>query len=344
MFNKKKTSSVAISNGNSETGNRFGGSGFTDFIHPINGIEKWKPSAGVNKIDIIPYNASKTHPFVITGQVEEGDCFYSLDIFVHRNIGPSRSAYLCLKQFGKRCPLCEEGSRLRNLGTEDGDKAAKALWANRRVIYLVHDLLNNKYGYWDTGFKSVQQKIAALSNFEVDENTGAKVDVFDWEEGRTIQFIGTEKVFNGNKYIEPDGFNFVKRHPLSDEVLNHSVDLSSALNFPEEETLEKILAGDFSAQGSQNSYQQPAQIKQEDPKPVEINTSSTIDDKISDAMSAPVSSQPQQQAPSQPVAPQTVQASAPAAHVCPHGYEWGSADDHPECSKCDPKIWEDCVG
>ncbi len=348
MFNKKKTSPVAISSGNSEFGNRFGGAGFTDFIHSMNGIEKWKPSAGINKIDIIPYNASKTHPFVVTGQVEEGDCFYSLEIFVHKNIGPSRSAYPCLKQFGKRCPFCDEGQRLRNLGTEAGDAGAKALYASRRIVYIIHDLINNKYGYWDTGFKSVQQKIAALSQFEVEN--GAKIDVFDWEEGRTIQFVGTEKVFNGNKFIEPDGFNFAKRPPLSDEVLSHSIDPSTMLNMADEATLERLLAGDFTA--NQNTAQASAPVQQS--APVEVHTQpvqthvqqpapqpvQTIDDKISNAMSA---STPQPQAaPVQPA--QTTQPVQTGAHVCPHGYQWGTADTHPECTKCDSQIWENCIG
>lgn len=348
MFNKKKTSPVALSNGNSETGNRFGGSGFTDFIRPVNGIERWKPSAGINKIDIIPYNASKTHPFVITGQVEEGDCFYSLEVFVHKNIGPSRSSYPCLKQFGKRCPFCEEGQRLRGLGTEAGDAGAKALWASRRIVYIVHDLMNNKYGYWDTGFKSVQQKIAALSQFEVEN--GAKIDVFDWEEGRTIQFVGTEKVFNGNKFIEPDGFNFAKRPPLDDEVLSHSIDPSTMLNISDEAALERILAGDFSAQPSSQPVQSapvqsaPVRIQQtvQNVQPVSQPVQApvqpqTIDDKISNAMSAPAPQNPQT----------SVQQASPVqagGHVCPHGYQWGTADTHPECTKCDSKLWEDCIG
>jgi hypothetical protein len=346
MFTKKKTSPVAISSGNSETGNRFGGTGFTDFIHSLNGIEKWKPSVGVNKIDVIPYNASKSHPFVVTGQVEEGDCFYSLELFVHKNVGPSRSSYVCLKQFGKRCPLCEEGLRLRGLGTEAGDAGAKALYASRRIIYIVHDLINNKYGYWDTGFKSVQQKIAALSQFEVEN--GSKIDVFDWEEGRTIQFIGTEKVFNGSKYVEPDGFNFAKRQPLSDEVLSHSIDPSTMINISDEASLEKLLAGDFSTATpsvSETVSQPSVQSAPVAQSPAPEVPSKTIDDAVSEEMSKPVQPAPvASEAPVQP-APVAAQAQAPqGSHVCPHGYQWGTADSHPECSKCNPKIWEDCIG
>ena len=157
MFQKKKISSVAHQIGADEQGNRYGGNGFQDFISP-KGLDKWKPQVGPNKIDIIPYNATKSHPLVITGQMEEGDGLYSLDVYVHRGIGPARKNIPCLKQFGKNCPLCNEANRLKNLGTDESSKLSSELYAKRRVVYVVHDLVNDKYGYWDTGYKTVEQK------------------------------------------------------------------------------------------------------------------------------------------------------------------------------------------
>ena len=335
MFNKaKKQSAKAAELSNSETGNRYGGAGFRDFISPANGLEKWKPSAGINKIDIIPYNASPKHPFVVTKQVDEGDTFYFLEVFVHKGVGASQSNHVCLRQFGKRCPVCEEGNRLHNLGTPAGDEASKKLWASRRIIYLVHDLINNKYGYWDTGFKSVQQKLNSLAQFEMDGN-GAKVDVFDWEEGRTIQFVGTEKTFNGNKYIEPDGFNFAKRQPLSDEVLSHSVDLSTMLNVLNEEALEKVLAG-----GSVPSDNTP----QSQPAPAPVQSGNSVAElaaqaqEVDDAVSAEMAAPAKAEAP----APAAQPAPSAGGNVCPFGHKWGDADNHPECGTC--KAWENCIG
>lgn len=336
MFEKKKISKVAHIIGASDQGNRFGGAGFQDFISP-QGLEKWKPAEGVNRIDILPYNATASHPLVVTGQAEVGDGLYSLDIYVHRDIGPSHRHIPCLKQFGKNCPLCNEAARLRNLGTEEGQKASSELYARRRVVYLIHDLGTGKYGYWDTGYKSVEQKLNSAAEFVVDAS-GRKIDVYDWEEGRSVHFMGTAKTFNGNKFVEPDGFGFDPRNPLSDEVLAHSQDLSASLNMVSEEDMEKILAGGVVQ--TQPTQQQPTVQPVPQPASQPAPATDTLNqDLASQAMAAPV----QPAAPAQP-APQQPAQAAPAqadGKVCPCGYNWGEADKHSECATC--KAWENCI-
>lgn len=323
MFQKKPIAKIAHDIGNSEYGNSSGGVNFKDFITP-KGIEKYKPVAGPNKIDIIPYNASANHPLVVSGQCEEGDGLYSLDLYVHKGIGPTKSNIPCLRQFGKQCPLCDEARRLQNLGTDAGKKASSEIYARRRVVYLVHDLVTDKYGWWDTGFKSVEQKINAAASFEVDENTGAKIDIYDWEEGKTIRFMGTEKSWEGHKFIEPDGFGFLPRKPLSEEVLSHSVDLSQFLNMVSEEDMEKIISGQ-AVTPTQNTTQETktAEESYEDIAPSEDN--------LEPVAQKPVET-PKEEAPK----------AAPTGNVCPCGYKWGEADAHDECATC--KVWEKCIG
>ena len=324
MFQKKPIAKIAHDIGNSEYGNSSGGVNFKDFITP-KGIEKYKPVAGPNKIDIIPYNASATHPLVVSGQCEEGDGLYSLDLYVHKGIGPTKSNIPCLRQFGKRCPLCDEARRLQNLGTDAGKKASSEIYARRRVIYLVHDLATDKYGWWDTGFKSVEQKINAAASFEVDENTGAKIDIYDWEEGKTIRFMGTEKSWEGHKFIEPDGFGFLPRKPLSEEVLSHSVDLSQFLNLVSEEDMEKIISGQ-AVTPTQNTTQETkaAEESYEDVAPSEDNL------------------EPVAQKPAETPKEEVAKPAAPTGNVCPCGYKWGEADSHDECATC--TVWEKCIG
>ena len=328
MFTKKKISAVAHEIGASDQGNRFGGAGFQDFISPKN-LERWKPAVGANKIDIIPYNASASHPMVKTNQVNEGECFYSLDIYVHKDIGPAHKNIPCLRQFGQKCPLCEESNRLRNSNRDEDKELSTKLYARRRVVYLVHDLNTGKYGYWDTGFKSVEQKINAAAAFEVDETTGAKIDVMDWEEGKTVRFMGTEKTFNGNKYVEPDGFGFIKRAPLSDEVLDHSIDLSTTLNMVSEEEMERILSGQIV---TSNKSQPVAQT--EEPT---VQESAPSEDPLEPVHTqAPVTTQATTSAPEVKTQPKESQ-----ANTCPCGYNFGEADAHDECATC--PVWEQCI-
>ena len=78
---------------------------------------------------------------------------------------------------------------------------------------------------------SVEKEIMQECSIRADAN-GAKLNVMDWEEGKSIEFYGVEETFNGVKYNKPTRFNFLDRNPLSDNVLNHSVDLSSHFMMP----------------------------------------------------------------------------------------------------------------
>ena len=310
MYEKKKKSVIAIKYAADERGNSHGGAGFKDFLSP-KGLEKWKPSEGINKINVIPYNVTATHPLVVTNQTDVGDVCYSLDVYIHRGVGASQSNVTCLRQFGKRCPLCEEANRLYGLGTDEAKKQASKISGKRRIVYLVQDLNNNKFGWWDTGYNTVEKNIQAIAGFEVDEDTGAKIDVYDVEEGRSIKFIGTKNSFNGHEYIEPGNFSFEPRHPLSEQALSISTDLSQYLNIMSEEDMEKVLAGE---------------------------TVTPTDNSSKEPQSAAVSENLVKEAVKEEVKTET---PAPTGKVCPCGYEWGDADNHPECATC--KVWDKCI-
>lgn len=336
MFQKKPMSAKAYEMGSDPKGNRFGGAGFQDFISPqkIN-LEKWKPSVGRNLIDILPYNATSSHPLVKSGQLMEGDGLYSLDIFVHRGIGPSGKNIPCLKGFGKKCPICDENNRLFNLGTEEAKKQSGALYARRRVVYVVHDLIHDKYGYWDTGYKSVEEKLMKESAFAVDNDTGAKISVMDWEEGMSVEFYGTESEFQGHKFVEVDRFRYVPRKPLSDEVLSHSVDLSTVLNIVSAEDMEKILSGEDVGSKPASDGEKIAEAAEKT-----YSDEAMEDSPKSEPVSKPVESKPEEAKSS--AAPVEEAKPAQSGHSCPFGHGWGEADGHDECATC--KVWEDCIG
>lgn len=329
MFDKRKKISPKVHE-MSASGNRFGGNGFKELISKP-GLEKWKPVAGQNRIDIIPYNATKTHPLVITGQIDEGDALYSLDIMVHPNMGPAQNTLLCLRQYGRRCPICEECSRLMNLGTEEGKADSGKMYARRRIIYLVHDLNTGKFGWWNTGYKAVEQKIYSAASFEMDEN-GNKIDVFDWEEGKTLRFMGQESSFNGHKYVEADGFGFLPRRPLSEEVLSQSDDLSKYLTLTSEEEMERLLTGELPSKAAPASSSNIENVPRAVPEPPADAYGPQPEQ---DTMAMPPVEEKTTQAPAAPIAP---------ANSCPCGHKWGGCDQHDECSSCPTDIWERCLG
>lgn len=321
MFQKKTMNMNAYANGGDQWGNRFGGNNFSDSIDAKSvGLEKWKPSEGENLIDIIPYNATEGHPLVLAGKTEVGDPLYSLDYFVHRGIGPSSANITCLRQFGKDCPLCREKERLKAIGGQDNEKKAQDINAKRRVVYIVHDLKNNKYGYWDTGWKTVEENITKLARVTIDSRTNAPANVFDWENGMSLKFYGDKKKYNGKDYIEPSLFSFVERPPLSDEALSHSVDLSTTIKFTSAEDMEKLISGKAYAVDKGNTSAAPAQNNPAPAKP---------------------ESKPVEAAPAETQPAPTSQPAQTSANSCPCGYNWGEADKHPECASCD--FWEKCL-
>lgn len=355
MFNKKPMSVAAFENGGDQWGNRFGGNSFVDSLDAKKiGLEPWKPQEGENLIDIIPYNATEENPLFLAGKTNVGDTMYSLDYFVHKGIGPSNKNVTCLTQYGQRCPLCDEAKRYKESSKAEDQKKGQDMAAKRRVVYVIHDLKSGKFGYWDTGWKSVEEKIQKLARITIDPNTKAAVNPFDWEHGKTIKFFGEKKKFNNRDFIEPDLFSFVDREPLSDAVLEHSVDLATVIRKTSAEDMEKLLTGRAPSSAPQTSAPttsvtygsaptpNPAVSTGTPPQASASYTTSTdtvppTDNSVSNlaeqAMQAAQGTpQPTQSAPSfdtmQPV------------HNCPHGHKWGEADAHPECGKCD--FWEKC--
>ena len=348
MFNKKPMSQTALSLGRDENGNANGGTSSFKSTFDISKVgdgklEKYKPHLGENRIDIIPFNAGKNHPFVVTGQCQEGDTVYSLDYYVHKNIGPGKQEFVCLKQYGKRCPLCEESYRLwKEAATDEQKESAKEVRNKRRCIYIIHDLIDGKYYYYDVAWYSFEQRVNSRASIRNDPNTGAPINPFDWENGKTIFFKTFKDKWNGTEFnkIDDGSFDLIDRASLSDEVLNHSVDLSEGLIINTEDEMDAALCGKpvVSSAPVQNNTQ-PAQntAPQTEPAPVQNNT----------AASAP-QSEPAAQSSTENLATQAMQAQSSEQNTaqspettCPYGFKWGDADNHPECATC--SAWDRCI-
>ena len=327
MFNKKPMSQTALSLGKDESGNQYGGASNYKSTFDISKVgdgklEKFKPHLGENRIDIIPFNAGPNHPFVVTGQCQEGDTVYSLDYYLHKGIGPNKSDFVCLKQYGKKCPLCDESYRLYKAATNDNEKkAATEIRNKRRCIYLVHDLIDDKYGYYDVAWFSFEKIVNSRASIRNDPNTGAPINPFDWENGKTIFFKTNKDKYNGNDYnkIDEGTFDLIDRAPLSDEVLSHSIDLSAGLVMNTEEEMAAALCGKPVVNQAKQST---APVFQPVEKPVQENVNNS--------------------APQQNVNTAAVQNDS--GNVCPCGYAWGDANanpEHPECVSC--QAWDKCI-
>lgn len=349
MFNKKPMSQTALNLGKDENGNANGGAAYksTFDIKKVGDgtLEQYKPHLGDNKIDIIPFNAGPNHPFVVTGQCEEGDTVYSLDYYVHKGIGPVKQDFVCLKQYNKRCPLCEESYRLYKAATNDEEKkAATAIRNKRRCIYIVHDLIDDKYGYFDVAWFSFEKLVNSRASVEA--SVDGEVNPFDWESGRTIFFKTKKDNYEGHDFnkIDEGTFMLIARKPLSDDVLNHSVDLSAGLIMNTEDEMDAALCG-------KPVVSQPAQSDAVQNSAPQTQATSTQSTQTADLASQAIAAQttPTQQTPSfDNMAPaqatQQAETTTSDAHVCPFGHKWGDANNQPEpveCATC--QAWVECI-
>ena len=356
MFNKKPMSQTALNLGKDENGNANGGAANYKSTFDVTKVgdgklERFKPHLGENRIDIIPFNAGKNHPFVVSGQCQEGDTVYSLDYYVHKGIGPAKQDFVCLKQYGQRCPLCEESYRLYKAATSDEEKkAATAIRNKRRCIYIVHDLIDNKIGYYDVAWFSFEKLVNSRASIRNDPATGAPINPFDWENGKTIFFKTFKDKYEGSEFnkIDEGSFDLIDRAPLSDDVLNYSVDLSAGLIMDTEEAMDAALCGKpvvSSAPAQNNAAQntQPTQntAPQTEPAPVQNTQTADLASQAMAAQSAPAQTAPANN--TTPAQSTSTQAQSPE-RTCPCGHNWGDANNQPEppeCATC--HVWDKCI-
>ena len=348
MFNKKPMSQTALNLGKDENGNANGGAANYKSTFDITKVgdgklEKFKPHLGENRIDIIPFNAGKNHPFVVSGQCQEGDTVYSLDYYVHKGIGPAKQDFVCLKQYGQRCPLCEESYRLYKAATSDEEKkAATAIRNKRRCIYIVHDLIDNKIGYYDVAWFSFEKLVNSRASIRNDPVTGAPINPFDWENGKTIFFKTFKDKYEGSEFNKFDegSFDLIDRAPLSDEVLNHSVDLSAGLIVNTEDEMDAALCGKpvVSSTPVQNTAPTSNVTPQTETAPTQTS------ENLPNQTATPTQQTPSfdNMAPAQ--ATQQTESTTSTTHTCPFGHQWGDANNQPEpveCATC--QAWVECI-
>ena len=204
-------------------------------------ISFFSPQEGKNRINIIPYEIkTKNHPLVKRGEFAIGDKDYVMDIFTHRNVGPTEATVLCLKgTYGKPCPICELSAKFRSEGKE---KEANELKSGRRVFYNIEDCKEpGKLKIFETSHYLFEKELIDEAR---DDEEGGFVDFADPEEGKEIKFRASEVQKGQMKYKEFKSFSFEDRdEPISDELLDSAISFDEIMIVPTYEDVEKILYG-----------------------------------------------------------------------------------------------------
>lgn len=192
-----------------------------------------EPKEGDVGIDIIPYLASANH-----FQAEEGEPVYKLEVWVHQRVGPEKGDYVCLRNFGEECPLCE--ARYREMAEESPRQdVVDGLKGSQRAIYnvvIVSDSKEEDKGVqiWTSSTYLGEQNFQKTAK---NRKTGEKIPFSCPDTGRTIWFT-----VQGSKFSkEFAGITLEERpEPISDAILDDVFILEDCLVIPKESDLEKI--------------------------------------------------------------------------------------------------------
>jgi hypothetical protein len=173
---------------------------------------------------------------------------YGYRIWVHNNVGPKDQRYLCLRENPtsphKRCPICEELSRLGPRATTED---RQLLSPREAVLYYIIDREKPKEGVqvWMVS-PTAEAQIAAQT---VDKRRGNVLNIIDPDDGYDLSFMRQGTTKNKTRYL---GYK-VDRDPSplseSERSYNRWLDeiserpLPSLLNFYTPDQIEEELYG-----------------------------------------------------------------------------------------------------
>lgn len=201
---------------------------------------KFTPEGGQNYIRILPPTWEDAEHF-------------GFDYYLHSNVGPDNSQYLCLERNAEvaqlhgveagKCPVCEER---RSLEREGATEEANVLKAAHRVGVWIIDRNNEKDGpkFWDMSW-TMDKDIAAL---QINKRTGEALLIDDPDHGYDFEFVREGKGLN-TRYI---GKQISRQEsPISDDdrqqeawlefITNHPI--PDVLNFYSYDHIAKVFSG-----------------------------------------------------------------------------------------------------
>jgi len=210
------------------------GGGFITIFRDDLNLPIWKePKEGDVGIDIIPYIASANHP-----QAKECAPVYKLELWVHTRVGPEKGDYVCLRNFGQECPLCQ--ARYDELASANPrKKIADDLKGSHRAIYNVVVVTNEKeeakgVQIWTASTYLAEQHFQSTAK---NRKTGEKIPFSCPDTGRTIWFT-----VEGSKLTKAfAGITLEERpEPISDDILDAAFTLEECIIIPKKSDLQKI--------------------------------------------------------------------------------------------------------
>lgn len=278
---------------------------------------------GKNKVNVIPYEIkSKNHPLVKAGKAKVGELAYNLDVWVHKNIGPSKKSVICPKRTFNSgiCPICDQAQVYYE---QEQKKEYDNIKAKRRVLYNVQNVNAPEDGLmvFDTAHGYFEKKVIEVAKEESDG--GPIVPFADISDGKVIKFRGCTPEM-GKSVYEFESITFLDREEeLKDAMIDDAISFDEFITIYTADELTKILFG--ADDEDEDDDVPPSKPREKAAKPKD-----DAEDLMDDEDEKPKKSKAKQE-------------DAPAKSKCPHGHKWHTdTDEFPECDKCEPATWKAC--
>jgi hypothetical protein len=210
---------------------------FFDKTKIKNNVGYWKCGEANHTVDIIPFICGDNMP--VTQNTSEGDINYFLDLWIHRNVGVLGHPFPCLaRNWGERCPICDELQTNRDRYTEDEWKAAKA---KRRSIYFVWSHTSpadEEKGVliWDVAHWFMEDKLAVIAT---KPKGGGTIPFYDVDIGKHVSFTRRGTGATNTQYL---GHAFYDRDEpeVPDHIIDQTFPLDEAIIHPTYKELYEI--------------------------------------------------------------------------------------------------------
>jgi len=283
---------------------------FRDIYEPEKkaGVKFLKLKEDTHEFYIVPYITGTQHPKLKPNKVA-----FSLEVFVHRGVGPNEDSYVCLNRtYRKRCPICDYQAELRE--SDADDDTIKALNPTKRTIYnVVHcDAPSDRAKGVQIFDVSHWLFTIPLEEFAHKKREGGEVAYADIDDGKIINFQQS----GSKRTLKYTAFEFKNRPELTEEELDNAVSLDELVHIP---TYDEVHEAFWAAK-----EEEEAPAKEEERKPKQEEKKAPVEEK-----KAPVE---EKKAEPKDV-PEPV---IPSDDDCPYGAAYGSDyNAYEECRSCD---------
>lgn len=321
MSKKRRRSNFSDKTGD-DAGRRKSAASSYGYLNLPKGLKVYNPKPGSknNYLDFMPYEVKEErHPDRNDERdiATVGSLWYKRPFKTHRNIGVDEDTVICLKSFGKKCPICEHKDKLAKDG-EDWE-SIKHLNPSNRNLYVVIPIDSRDYEgtlyLWDIS----QYLFQDLLDDELDEEDNRSFP--DLETGKTLKIrFDASTIGKGKPFAEASRIDFEDREAYDEDILNDIPSLETLLNVLSYKELEAKFFDLDEEEEAKESFTETKEEEEEVRKPIRRRKKHT-----------------------EPKPEPEPENKEKEDDKCPHGYKFGTKDceQHEECDSCD--VWNECI-